>query len=103
MTPKSVSQKLPVLPCILRRGAIAARAEDSLYLHLRRHHRPALGPLIRADNALALQGVDDPTRPGVSDPETPLYGAHRSLLGGDDEARSLRKEFIIGLLGLSGV
>src|SRR5215213_5797383 len=108
MAPKSLSQKLPVLreiPLYARFGArsAAVRAEDGLEVHFRRHDCAALGTLVGADDALALQGIDDPTGPGVPDPETPLHGAHRSLLCHHHEAGSLRQELILRLIGVFGI
>src|SRR5215218_835114 len=108
MAPKSLSQKLPVLreiPLYARFGARSAaiRAEDGFEVHLRRHNRAALGSLVGSDDALALQGVYDPAGPGVPDPETPLYGAHRGLLRRHHEARRLRQELILRLIGLFGI
>src|SRR5215217_6242306 len=73
MAPKSLSQMLPALGQIgLSFGVcigIFVVAEQRLQVHRRRHHSPALGALVGADDAVALQGVDDPARPGVADPD----------------------------------
>src|SRR5215217_2717044 len=96
----SVSQKLPILAGI---GPHTVSGEDTFEVMLRSHDRAGLGPLVRPDDPLALEGVDDPARPRVADPETALHGANRGLLRGHNEARRLGQKLVVGLFGRFGI
>src|SRR5829696_4648479 len=96
----SLSQKLPILAGL---GPRALFGEDTLEVELRRHDRAGFGPLARPDYPLALEGVDDPACPRITDPETALHCADRGLLRRYYEARRLRQKLVVWLFGRFGV
>src|SRR5215213_4045882 len=94
----SLPQKLPVLAELRPlAGPVTVCAENALEVEFGGHDRAGLGPLVRPDDPPAFERVDDPTRPRVAYPETPLHGAHGGLPGRHDEARCLRQERVVGL------
>src|SRR4051794_14519067 len=77
--------------------ALAQVRDHALDVGLRDQHLPGLGALVAGDDVAPLEHVDETSRPGVAEPQTPLQHRRRGRAHLHDEAdRVLEQRVLVG-------